>query len=56
MTTSTPLIGSFADIPLHGDRVGQPPTDAAVDKHVAAAAVGALVYARSAGLAYAGRH
>ena len=38
MTTSTPLIGSFADIPLHGDRVGQPPTDAAVDKHVAAAA------------------
>jgi methylmalonyl-CoA mutase len=38
MTTSTPVIGSFADVPLHGDRVGQPPTDAAVDKHVAAAA------------------
>ncbi|MDT5117492.1 MAG: methylmalonyl-CoA mutase, partial [Mycobacterium sp.] len=38
MTTSTPVVGSFADIPLNGDRVGQPPTDAAVDKHVAAAA------------------
>ena len=29
---------AFADIPLHGDRAVQPPTEAAVDKHVAAAA------------------
>ncbi len=38
MTTSTPVIGSFADVPLHGDRAGQAPAPAAVDKHVAAAA------------------
>src|ERR1700754_3809122 len=35
MTTSTPVIGSFADIPLHGDREGRQPTEAAVEKHVA---------------------
>jgi methylmalonyl-CoA mutase len=38
MTTSTAAIGSFSDIPLHGDRDVQPPTEAAVEKHVAAAA------------------
>ncbi len=38
MTTSTAAIGSFSDIPLHGDRDMQPPTEAAVEKHVAAAA------------------
>lgn len=38
MTTSTPVIGSFADIPLHGERTVQPPTEAAVERHIAAAA------------------
>ena len=38
MTTSTAAIGSFSDIPLHGDRDVQPPTEAAVEKHVAEAA------------------
>ena len=38
MTRSTAAIGSFSDIPLHGDRDVQPPTEAAVAKHVAAAA------------------
>ena len=38
MITSTAAIGSFSDIPLHGDRDMQPPTEAAVEKHVAAAA------------------
>jgi methylmalonyl-CoA mutase len=36
--TATTGIGSFADVPLHGDRDGQSPTDAAVAKHVDAAA------------------
>jgi methylmalonyl-CoA mutase len=31
-------IGSFADIPLHGERSGEPATEAAVAEHVAAAA------------------
>jgi methylmalonyl-CoA mutase len=31
-------LGSFADVPLHGDRSGEPATDAAVAKHVATAA------------------
>ncbi|BBX96071.1 methylmalonyl-CoA mutase [Mycobacterium lacus] len=38
MTTPTRAIGSFADIPLRGDRAVQPASAAAVDKHVAAAA------------------
>jgi methylmalonyl-CoA mutase len=38
MTASTTRIGSFADIPLHGDRAGKPATHAAVAEHVAAAA------------------
>jgi methylmalonyl-CoA mutase len=38
MTISTPVIGSFADIPLHGGRDVPAPTDAAVEEHVAAAA------------------
>jgi len=36
--TATTGIGSFADIPLHGDRDGEPATAAAVAKHVDAAA------------------
>jgi methylmalonyl-CoA mutase len=36
--TATTGIGSFADIPLHGDRDGKPATAAAVAKHVDAAA------------------
>jgi methylmalonyl-CoA mutase len=36
--TATTGIGSFADIPLHGDRHGEPATEAAVAKHVEAAA------------------
>jgi methylmalonyl-CoA mutase len=35
---ATTGIPSFADIPLHGDRDGEPATDAAVAKHVEAAA------------------
>ena len=31
-------IGSFADVPLHGERAGEPATEAAVAEHVAAAA------------------
>src|SRR6202051_4582876 len=38
MTTTTPVIGSFADIPLHSDREVKPSTAAAVESHVAAAA------------------
>lgn len=38
MTTSTPVIGSFADVPLYGDRQGQRPTEAAAEKLVAGAA------------------
>ncbi|KZS78389.1 methylmalonyl-CoA mutase [Mycobacterium kansasii] len=38
MTTTAPAIGSFADIPLHGDRAVQPATEHAVDELVAAAA------------------
>ncbi len=38
MTMTTPAIGSFSDIPLHGDRDARPPTEAAVQEHVAAAA------------------
>ena len=37
MTTTT-RIGSFADIPLHGERSGEPATEAAVAEHVSAAA------------------
>ncbi len=37
MTTTTG-IGSFADIPLHGDREGEPATEAAVAEHIEAAA------------------
>ena len=38
MTMTTPSVGSFSDIPLHGDREVRPPTEAAVQEHVAAAA------------------
>jgi methylmalonyl-CoA mutase len=38
MTASTTRIGSFANIPLHGERSGDPATEAAVAEHVAAAA------------------
>ena len=36
--TATTGIGNFADVPLHGERRGQPVTEAAVADHVAAAA------------------
>ena len=36
--TATTGIGSFADIPLHGERSGEPATEATVAEHVAAAA------------------
>jgi methylmalonyl-CoA mutase len=32
------VVGSFADVPLHGERAGQPPTEAALARHVKAAA------------------
>ena len=38
MTVSTPTVGSFADVPLHGERAGRPATEAGVAEHVAAAA------------------
>ena len=38
MTASTPVVDSFADVPLHGERAGEPATEAAVTEHVAAAA------------------
>ncbi len=38
MTASTTRIGSFGDVPLHGERAGEPATEAAVTEHVAAAA------------------
>ncbi len=38
MTTTTPVVGSFADVPLHSERIVSPPTEDAVEKHVAAAA------------------
>ncbi|MGZ4516274.1 MAG: methylmalonyl-CoA mutase, partial [Mycobacterium sp.] len=38
MTTTAPVIGNFAEIPLNGDRPLPPPTEATVEKHVAAAA------------------
>ena len=41
MTTTAPAVGSFSDIPLHSERTVQPPTEAAVEKHVAAAAAAA---------------
>ena len=56
MTTSTPVIGNFADIPLHGDRAGQQPTEAAVDKHIATAAAAHWYAPDQLDLAYAGRH
>jgi methylmalonyl-CoA mutase len=39
MSTPTSVVGSFADIPLHGDQAPTPPTEADVAAHVAAAAV-----------------
>jgi methylmalonyl-CoA mutase len=36
--TATTGFGSFADVPLHGERSGEPATEAAVAKHVEAAA------------------
>jgi methylmalonyl-CoA mutase len=36
--TATTGIGSFADVPLHGERGGEPATEAAVAEHVAATA------------------
>ena len=38
MTTTTPVVGSFADVPLHSDRSVAQPTEDAVEQHVAAAA------------------
>ena len=38
MTASATGIGSFADVPLHGEHTGEPVTAAAVEQHVAAAA------------------
>jgi methylmalonyl-CoA mutase len=38
MTMTTPAIGNFSDVPLRGDRDVPPPTEAAVQRHVAAAA------------------
>jgi methylmalonyl-CoA mutase len=38
MTASTSVIGSFADVPLHGDTADGPVTEAAVEKHVSGAA------------------
>ncbi|MFY9767566.1 MAG: methylmalonyl-CoA mutase family protein, partial [Mycobacterium sp.] len=38
MTTTAPIVGSFAGVPLHSTRDVQPPTEAAVERHVAAAA------------------
>src|SRR6202451_848116 len=38
MTTTTPVVASFADVPLHSDRSGAQPTEDAVEQHVAAAA------------------
>jgi methylmalonyl-CoA mutase len=38
MTTTTPAVGSFADVPLHSDRTVAQPTDDAVREHVEAAA------------------
>ena len=38
MTTTTPAVGGFADVPLHSDRNVVPPTEDAVEKRVAAAA------------------
>ncbi|HKI42221.1 MAG TPA: methylmalonyl-CoA mutase family protein, partial [Mycobacterium sp.] len=35
---TTPVVGSFADVPLHGDRETQRPTEAAAEKRIAAAA------------------
>src|SRR5688500_13783796 len=37
MTTTTG-IGSFADVPLHGERSGEPASEAAVAEHLEAAA------------------
>ena len=38
MSTPTSLVGSFADVPLHGDQSATSPTDTDVAAHVAAAA------------------
>src|ERR1700685_371037 len=38
MTTTTPVVGSFADVPLHSDRSVAQPTEDTVEQHVAAAA------------------
>ncbi|MBW0012058.1 methylmalonyl-CoA mutase [Mycobacterium sp.] len=38
MTMTTPVVGSFAEVPLRGDRGVAPPTEAAVQDHVAVAA------------------
>src|ERR1700742_3213075 len=38
MTTTTPVVGNFADVPLRSDRSVAPPTEDAVEQHVAAAA------------------
>ncbi|CPR08447.1 methylmalonyl-CoA mutase [Mycobacterium bohemicum DSM 44277] len=35
---TTPVIESFAGVPLHGDRQTEPPTEAAAERHIAAAA------------------
>src|SRR6202041_1892127 len=40
MTTTTPVVGNFADVPLHSDRSVAQPTEDAVEKHIAAAPAG----------------
>ncbi len=38
MTTTTPVVGNFSDVPLDSERSVAPSTEEAVDKHIAAAA------------------
>src|SRR6202789_554560 len=38
MTTTTPVVGNFSDVPLHSDRDVPTPTEGTVEEHVAAAA------------------
>ena len=38
MTTVKPAITDFSDVPLYGDKTGEPATEAGVSEHIAAAA------------------
>jgi methylmalonyl-CoA mutase len=42
MTTTTPVVGNFSDVPLVSDRTVVQPTEDAVDKHIAATAAAHL--------------